>query len=134
MRSRDGNRSYLLQYSALILTTLLQADSYHIGYRATIKDALLVNETLSVSRTMTRCQGRIHPPLLLDRLHNETLQQLITNNRDAFDNYLRQYSLHVRSYEKTINSMSKIQTTLTFPTECFTVDFKGNLAKIALIK
>ncbi len=134
MRNRDGNNSLLWHFCTLALPLFLQADVYLIGYKATVVNTLLVDEVLSVSRSMKPCQGILDNSLVLTRLHNEGIQELIIQNREKFDEYIRQFSLHVSAYDKTINNINQSLTTLSFPTHCFKVDFKGNLAKITLIK
>ncbi len=134
MRSRIRNRSLSFSiYSLVFLPFYLYGDSYLIGYRAIVKDALLVDEVLNISRAMTPCTGTPQSPLLLSIL-TQDLQLILKNNAEKFYTYLLSQSLHVKHNESVINNQSKSLTTLTFPTHCFKVDFKGNLAKITLIK
>ncbi len=134
MRSRIRNRSLSFTiYSLVFLPFILFADSYHIGYRAIVKDALLVDEVLNISRTMTPCTGIPQSPLLLSTLTKD-IHIILKNRAEEFYTYLLSQSLHVSHNETVINNQSKSLTTLTFPTHCFKVDFKGNLAKITLIK
>jgi hypothetical protein len=107
---------------------------YHIGYQAVVKNAILVNETLNISKAMTRCQGNSQSEFTLDNPYHISIEALIRKNSDKFYHYLLAQSLHVKHRETLINQHSSTLTTLTFPTECFKVTFKGNLAKIALIK
>ncbi|MEA3523121.1 MAG: hypothetical protein U9R50_09090 [Campylobacterota bacterium] len=135
MRNRNGNCSLLLTLSSLIFfTTLLSAQTYRIGYRVVVKDAILVDETLNISRTMTPCHGKARKALILENTKSNNIHTLLQEHREEFYNYLYRQSLHVRHNNKTTNAIATSLTTLTFPTECFTVDFKGNLAKITLIK
>ncbi len=133
MRSRNGSRSLSFTICTLILLPFyLYADSYYIGYRAIVKDALLVDETLNISRAMTPCRGKESTTLSLPAL-TQNVHTLIKENSDQFYKYLLSLSLHVRHNESVINSQSRSLTTLTFPTHCFTIDFKGNLANITLM-
>ena len=134
MRSRIRNRSLSFSiYSLVFLPFYLYGDSYLIGYRAIVKDALLVDEILNISRAMTPCVGTLQKSLLLNN-SSENIHTLLKDNAQEFYSYLLSQSLHVKHNESVINSQSKSLTTLTFPTHCFKVDFKGNLAKITLIK
>jgi hypothetical protein len=135
VRSRNGNRSLSFSIYALVFfTTLLSADMYHIGYQAVVKNAILVNETLNISKAMTPCHGNAQSEFTLENPDHHRIESLIHENNDKFYHYLLAQSLHVKHRESLINQHSSSLTTLTFPTECFKVTFKGNLAKIALIK
>lgn len=107
---------------------------YHIGYQAVVKDAILVNETLSVSQAMTPCEGSAVSYLKLDSSKTHNIHDLLKAHNETFYEYLRHHALHVRHREELMNQQSRSLTTLTFPTQCFAVEFKANLAKIALIK
>lgn len=135
MRSRNGNRSLLFTVCSLVLfTPLLQADIYRIGYQAVVENAILVDETLNISRAMTPCFGKVQSYLKLDSSHTHNIHALLKEHNETFYEYLLHHALHVRHREQLINQQSHSLTTLTFPTQCFKVTFKGNLAKIALIK
>ena len=135
MRSRDGNRSLLLSISSLVLfSSIIYADTYRIGYRAIVKNAILVDETLNISKAMTPCYGSTQEELELGTLDNRNLYKIIKNSSDKFYNYLLHQSLHVSYNNKTTNNISTTLTTLTFPTQCFKVTFESKLVKISLIK
>jgi hypothetical protein len=135
MRSRDGDRSYLFTISSLILlASALSADNYLIGYRAYVRDAILVDETLSISRAMTPCYGELKSSLILDSSGEKDIYKVLKNSNDDFYHYLLKQSLHVSHKEHLINQQSHSLTTLTFPTHCFKVTFNTNLVKITLIK
>jgi len=82
---------------------------------------------------MTPCAGTPQSPLLLSTLTKD-VHVILKNSTEEFYTYLLSQSLHVSHNETVVNNKSKSLTTLTFPTHCFKVDFKGNLAKITLIK
>ncbi len=134
MRSRNGDHSLLRYCSALIAAALpLWSESYYIGYRADVSNALLVNETLHVSRAMSPCAGT--PGSALE-LPSETgnLAAVIENNRDRFETFMRREGYRVTHRSRSLNYQNSSRTTLTFPTHCFEVEFKPGFAKIALIK
>ncbi len=134
MRGSNASRSLSLSICTLsIFSTLILADDYRIGYRAVVKDALLVDEKLNISHSMTPCIGKAESYTVFNTTSRD-LSKIIKDNRDKFYNFLVHQNLHVKYNSKTVNSISTTLTTLTFPTECFKVDFKGNLAKITLVK
>ncbi len=135
MRGSNASRSLSLSICSLIIffSSICLADTYRIGYRAIVKNSILVNETLNISKSMTPCYGNKTSILTLDS-DTKNIYHLLKKNSNKFYEYLLTQSLHVRDNSTTNNNISTTLTTLTFPTECFKVTFKGNLAKIALIK
>jgi len=107
---------------------------YHIGYQAVVKNAILVDETFNVARAMTPCEGTPQSQLIIENPNHQSFESLFQKQHDKFYHYLLSQRLHVKHRETLINQQSNTLTTLTFPTQCFKVTFKGNLAKIALIK
>lgn len=132
MRSRNGTRALTLGLYSLALCLPLHADAYRIGYSATVKDALLVDETLNIARAMTPCSGNLNAPLYLE--HNASSLHELLQSSEAFLHYLHQHTLHVKHRDQTQNARSHSVTTLTFPTHCFEVEFNNDFAKITLIK
>jgi len=134
VRSRNGDHSLLRYCSALIAAALpLFGESYYIGYRADVSNALLVNETLHVSRAMSPCEGTAGNSLILPAA-SDNLSAVIGNGRDDFETFLRKEGYHVTHRSRSVNYQNSGRTTLTFPTHCFEVEFKPGFAKIALIK
>ncbi len=134
MRSRNGNHPFTLGLCALITAPALYAQSYHIGYRAVVKDAILISETLSVSRAMLPCHGSEAPAIALPSQDGDTLHDILSASHDDFYRYMQHYTLHVRSQDTTTLAIYHTQTTLTLPTHCFEVEFNDGFATIALIK
>ena len=136
MRSRDGSGPLLQVLLALVaLCASTVADEYLIGYRVVVKDAVVANERFFVSKAMTKCRGEVQKPLrLIVDDPNEKLATILQKSDDFFYRYLLKQRLHVKDYTKTSSASTSELTTLTFPTHCFKVDFKGNLVTIALIK
>jgi hypothetical protein len=134
VRGSNASRSLSLSiYSLIFFSTLLIADTYRIGYRAVVKDSILIDETLNISRSMTACYGSKKSTLTLNT-DTKNVRLLLNKNSEKFYEYLLHQSLHVRDNSKISKNISTTLTILTFPTQCFKVTFKGNLAKITLIK
>lgn len=138
MRSRDGNYSFSRRLCALIILLLVSslsfADEYYISYRYVVKDAVLYNESLSVSPAMKKCSGKTYSPIILDSDNYKTLKQIISTNSQEFIDYLHKLGLQVEHKEKTINYQNTSITVLTLKTKCFKVEFNDNFAKIAPLK
>ena len=138
MRSRDGNYAQL--FSALLLvssaTTLLAAtDAYIISYRATVKNAQLLHEKLSLSRAMTPCRGSVeNVELILPIAQSQNLRTIIEQNRDTFFTYMQTQDLHVKSAASKGNNSYSELTTLTLPPHCFIVTINENFAIISAFK
>ena len=134
MRSSDAGCSLSLSlYSLIFFSAVLFADTYRIGYRAVVKNSVLVDETLNISRSMTICRGSEKSTLVLEADDNN-IYHLLKKNSNRFYEYLLHQNLHIRDNSKVSRNISTTLSTLTFPTQCFKVTFKGNLAKISLIK
>jgi len=61
MRSRDGNfsLSFTIFFIIFFNYTTLLADEYLISYRYVIKDAVIYNEQLNISKAMKKCSGDV---------------------------------------------------------------------------
>jgi hypothetical protein len=113
---------------------LLEADEYIISYHGTAKNAQLLNETISVSRAMTPCQGKPAANITLPFTDNETLKTVIQNNRDDFLKFMLRHDLHVKSFTSSSAEGYREITTLSMPPQCFTVIFNDNFARISALK
>ncbi len=137
MRSRDGDNSISFRLCTIIflfLISSLEAEEYYISYRYVVKDALLYNESLAVSRAMKKCKGDAYSPLILDSDNSDNLKKIISDNSQKFIDYLHKLGLQVEHKEKTLNYQNHATTVLTLKTKCFKVDFNDNFAKIAPLK
>ena len=136
MRSRDGNRYFLLRLCsvALFLSLALNASEFLVSYRYVVKDATIYNETLYISSTMQKCSGKPQKELILENTTDGDFTKLIHKNIEVFYEYIRTIGLHVEHNEKTQNMQNKFTTILTLKTTCFKVDFNDNFAKIAALK
>lgn len=137
MRSRDGNFNLLFSICTLIFCfSNLNGDEYIISYRYAIKDAILLNDSLDISRAMTPCSGEIGESKLLLSTTNDTkdLKKIILQNSELFFTYINSIGLHIRSDEVTNNGINSALTIVTLKPTCFTVEFNDNLVKIAPFK
>ena len=134
MRSRNGNRPLPLAICPLILAAALGADEYIISYRAVTQNALLLNETLHVSRAMTHCRGESGAERVFETLPDESLRSTLLRHYDDFFALAEAEALHVRHYSDTSNPYYRSRTVVTLPPSCFTVDFNDGFVKITPLK
>ena len=137
MRSRDGNHSLTLTISTIILifgSLALHAGEYLISYRYTIQNAILINETLDVSKSMQKCAGSESASIFFPNKNNSDLKETIATNKEEFTTFLHKLGVIVEHKEKTINSYNSSTTRLTLKTTCFKVDFNDTLVKISALK
>ena len=141
MRSRDGNSTFslsILQIVLILFCTTLNAKEYLISYRYVVKDAILYNETLLISKAMQKCQKpqdyQSIKALILENTPDGNLKQIISNNSEEFINYIHKIGLYVEHKSTTKNAKNSSYTILTLKTTCFKVDFNDTFVKIAPLK
>lgn len=137
MRSRDGNHDLTLRLCSIILfsSLTLNAGEYLISYKYFVKDALLYNETLLVSKAMKKCSGTVQNDELLLKSNGVTeLKSLILQNIQEFTDFVQKLGLQVEHGSNTASSQTDSTTTLTLRTMCFKVDFNDNFAIMAPFK
>ena len=136
MRSRDGNRNFTLRLcSVIFLSSLaLNAGEFLVSYRYIVKDAILYNEKLDISKAMQKCYGKAQEEIVFESNKDESFKEIISNNSEKFIDYVHKFGLHVEHKEKTINLQNSTTTILTLKTTCFKVDFNDNFARIAPLK
>jgi len=136
MRSRDGNRTLSCKFCTLILLSslALNASEYLISYRCVVKDAMLYNETLQISKAMQKCHGTPQKSLILTTNTTNNIQNIITQHKEKFITYIHKLGISVHHQEKNINYQNSSTTILTLHTSCFKVDFNDNFAKITALK
>ena len=135
MRSRNGSYSFRFAILIILISSLaLNAKEFLISYRYVVKDAILYNETLSISTSMTKCTGKPLKALTIDRFGNENLKQSISKNSQLFVDYIHKLGLHLEHTGITKNYQNTSTTIITLKTTCFKVDFNDNLVKIAPLK
>jgi|FLOH01.1.fsa_nt_gi hypothetical protein len=138
MRSRDGSYNFSLSICSVVLflfsSTLLNASDYLVSYRYVVKDAILYNETLDISKSMKKCIGEPTKSLILDSSENDDLEDIILKNSTEFIDFIHTLGLQVEHKESTTNAINKSTTILTLKTTCFEVDFNDNFARISPLK
>ncbi len=136
MRSRDGYYSFILRLCTIILSfsILLDADEYLVSYRYVVKNAILYNESLDISKSMTKCEGIPSQTLILASLNKHNFQKIIDKHKDKFIEYIQKLGINVESRERTTNNQINSTTIVTFKTTCFKVDFNDNFVRISHLK
>jgi len=137
MRSRDGNHTFSFSISTIILllsSLALNASEYLISYKYSVKNAILYNETLDISKAMQKCSGKPYDTIYLDTDDSSDLRKTLTTNNEVFINYIHKIGLSVEHKEKTENYQNNFTTILTLKTTCFKVDFNDNFVKISPLK
>lgn len=136
MRSRDGNNySSLAVCSVILLNSLvLNASEYLVSYRYTVKDLVIYNESLQVSRAMKKCAGEPKEYLELVIDDENELDEIIENNPAEFIDFIQKTGIDIEHKEITKNAQNSSTTILTLKTKCFKVDINQNLAKITSLK
>ena len=136
MRSRDGNQTRLFSVLSIIFfySLSLSASEYLISYRYVVKDMILYNDSFAVSRAMKQCKGKPQNSIELPDEDSNDLNEVITNNAEAFMDFIQKIGLDVEHKETTINAQNSSTTILTLKTTCFKVDFNDNFARITHIK
>ena len=112
----------------------LNAGEYLISYRYVVKDAVLYNETLLVSKSMQKCIGTPQDNLLLASNGSTNLKAIILKHKDEFISYIQKLGMHLEHTEKNVNYQNSFTTILTLKTTCFKVDFNDKFAKISPLK
>ena len=136
MRSRNGNLTLLCRLCSIILfsSLALNAGEYLISYRYIVKDAILYNETLLISKSMQKCIGTPQNNLLLESDGSTDLKIIISKHKDEFISFIHKLGMHLEHQEKNINYQNSSTTILTLKTTCFKVGFNDNFAKISPLK
>ncbi|DAB27500.1 MAG: hypothetical protein A2513_09540 [Sulfurimonas sp. RIFOXYD12_FULL_33_39] len=99
-----------------------------------VQNSVIYNETLLISRAMTKCEGTPQRELILQNRNGEDLKALVFENSQEFIEYIHELGLHVEHKESTVNLQNFSTTILTLKTTCFKVDFNDNFATIAPLK
>lgn len=134
MRSRNGHRPLPLAICAVILSQYLWADEYIISYRAVIRNAVMVSESLNISRSMQKCRGIPASSVLLDTNGSTNLHKILSDQFEEFFSLMQQEALHINHHEKNINTANAGHTVFTMPPQCFTVDINEDFARISALK
>ncbi len=112
----------------------LNASEYFISYRYVVKDAILYNESLLVSKSMKTCIGKSVNFIELPHNDSQNLNQIIKDNLPEFIDFLHKVGLSIEYKDTSINAQNSSTTILTLKTTCFKVDFNDYFAKISPLK
>ncbi len=137
MRSRDGNHSFTRRLCSLIFlfsSLALNAGEYLVSYKYIVKNATLYNESLDISKSMTKCEGVPSQNIIFPSTHENNFQELITRHKEEFIEYIHKLGIDVQSRDITTNNQINTTTTLTLKTTCFKVDFNDTFVKISHLK
>ena len=136
MRSRDGNHSFTLRLCTIILLSslALNAGEYLISYKYIVKNNVLFNESLDISKSMQKCKGIPAQTLILPATKQKNFIQLVSHHYNEFIDYIHRLSLDIRSKDTTTNNQINSTTIITLKTTCFKVDFNDNFVKISHLK
>ena len=136
MRSRDGNYSFTLRFCTLVLLSslVLNASEYLISYKYIVKNDVLFNESLDISKSMQKCKGIPSQTLILPVTKQKNFIRLISNHRDEFIDYIDHLGLDIRSQDTTTNNQMNATIIITLKTTCFKVDFNDTFVKISHLK
>ncbi|WP_457744168.1 hypothetical protein [Sulfurimonas sp.] len=136
MRSRDGNHSITLRiFSIILLSSLvLNAGEYLISYKYVVKNSILYNEHLEISKSMKKCNGNPAQFLILTSDGTKNFKNIISKNSEKFISFISKIGLNIQSTQKSINNQLNATTIMTLKTSCFKVDFNDNFAKITHLK
>jgi len=132
MRSRDGNHSFTLRICSIILLSslALNASEYLISYKYIVKNAILYNEYLDISKSMQKCNGTPSQSLILTSNGTKNLKNIISKNNEEFIDFIHKLGLSIRNNQISVNNQLKSTTIMTLRTTCFKVDFNDNFARI----
>jgi len=135
MRSRNGNNYFSLSICLLIFfdSLALNASEYLISYRYTVKDTILYNENLQISKAMQKCNASPTDSISLKN-YNNNLKDTISHNPQKFIDFIYKNGIEVRHRDETINGIYSGTTILTLKTTCFKVDFNEKFARITTLK
>lgn len=137
MRSRDGNQTFLFSISTLILlfsSLALHAGEYLISYRYSVHNAILYNESLDISKSMQKCEGKPAKSIIFESKQSKDLNKILTRHNEEFIEFIHKLGLSVEHKEQTSNYQNSSITILTLKTTCFKVDFNDTFVKISSLK
>ena len=124
----------ILFASFILLSTFAHADFYYISYKNVVKDFQLYNQKILVSRAMQSCSGTIHQSILFQKDNNDTFEHFIEKKTQNMIDFFNKLGLHVDSNDSFSANNSHTNTTITFFTQCFKVDFNDDFVKISALK
>lgn len=125
----------MIKLLLLTLCSSLFAEQYIISYSSAVRNSILLNEKISVSKAMTECEGVVvGDSISLKHKKNNSLRTTIRENRTTFDTFVQKLPFSIRSYETIDISHINSLLILKMPPSCFTVNFNEDFVTIAPIK
>jgi hypothetical protein len=109
-------------------------DDFLIGYRITVKNSQATHENLSISKSMTPCNGTKKNSLVLLRNPHESLETTLHQNEEEFFSFVTTQTLHLQSHQNIETQKHSSTETLTLPTHCYAVEFNDDTATITLLQ
>jgi hypothetical protein len=109
-------------------------DEYLIGYRLATYNSTLISDRLSVSKSMTPCQGEKGSALFLSHKPNASLQAILETNENEFIEFATQESVKLQSRQNISIHGHASTDSMTLPTRCYVVDFNDDSVTISLLK
>jgi len=136
MRSRNGNNSFTLRFCTIIFlfSFALHAKEYLVSYKYIVKNNILFNEHLDISKSMQKCHGIPSQILILPAIQEQNFQKLISLHRERFLDYIQRLGVDIRSRATTLNNQMSATIVTTLKTTCFKVDFNDTFVKISHLK
>jgi len=134
LRSRNGNRPFLLTGIALIFSLSWGSEHYYIGYRLATKDIKPFSETFSVSKAMVPCSLHTTGSINLLRHPDEPLVNVLEREKNIFLEYAANTSAYIQSNTALHNAHTQTQEIFTLPTQCYAVEFNDDSVTISLTK
>jgi len=83
---------------------------------------------------MIPCQGQTDKSLTLTLLTNQTLENLLQENKTLFLETFSDKTLHIQNYSTQSNLHFQEHSSLTLPTQCYAVEFNQDFVTITHIQ
>ena len=137
MRSRNGSYTFSLKICSIVFILIplaLNASEYLISYRYVVKDAILYNEKLYVSKAMQKCEGYPQETTIFRNSKQKSLKLFLSDRDGEFISYLHKLGLYVKHNEVKTRFTNNSTTILMLKTECFDIDVDKESIFITPIK
>lgn len=124
----------ILFVNFILLSTLVHADFYYISYKSVVKDFQLYNDKILVSRAMQACSGTMNQSVAFSKKKSDTFENFIEEKKQKMIDFFDTLGLNVKSHDSFDTINAHTNTTITFFTQCFKVDFNDGFVKISSLK
>ncbi len=114
----------------LLPSFMMATETFILSYRAQIKNAVVISESLYISESMKEIIARPDKHLQLETLPNEHIRQTLYRHKEKLIDFLMKDGLHTRSHETLYDYRSDSLICITIPPTYVTVDFKNDYAII----